>query len=153
MVHNGYETPSDDDSAGTASPVEVESREAPGAKRRMAPSGGSQREAKSRRTGEPGGMSAPGHQASNVRGSASGSGQNPNAPPPGYGEPGGMAVGGHGHSILMDDAYGPRHGQKREELADQKLMDELKKELGDPLMERSLPSQQSQEAARSPPPT
>jgi hypothetical protein len=27
---NGYETPSEDESAGTASPVEVESREAPG---------------------------------------------------------------------------------------------------------------------------
>lgn len=30
MASHGYETPSDDDSAETASPVEVESKEAPG---------------------------------------------------------------------------------------------------------------------------
>jgi hypothetical protein len=33
---NGYSTPSDDDSAGTVSPVEVENREAPGKQDSMA---------------------------------------------------------------------------------------------------------------------
>jgi hypothetical protein len=92
----------------------------------MAPSGNSQREAKSRRTGEPGGMSAPGHgQGPNgPRGPAGGSGGNPNVPP-GYGE---LAAMGMDQRALMDEAYyGQRHGPKREELADQKLMDDLKK--------------------------
>lgn len=74
-------------------------------------------------------MTAPGQGTgpNGSRGAASGSGQNPNSQLPGYGEQGGAGVGGHGHSLMMDDAYGPRHGQKREELADQKLMDDLKK--------------------------
>jgi len=90
----------------------------------MAPSGNSQREAKSRRTGEVGSMSAPGHgQGPNgPRGPGGGSGGNPNAPP-GYNELGGMGI---DQRVLLEDVYG-RHGPKREELADQKLMDELKK--------------------------
>lgn len=31
------------------------------------------------------------------------------------------------HTIALDDAYGQRHGPKREEYVDQRLMDELKK--------------------------
>ncbi|PVF99096.1 hypothetical protein CPB86DRAFT_814229 [Serendipita vermifera] len=99
----------------------------------MAPSGESQREAKSRRTGEPGTMSAPGQsqqgnssRATATSGDAMGEGLGA------YSSQAGMSS--QVHSILADDAYGQRHGGKREDLVDQKLMDELKRELGDPLM-------------------
>jgi hypothetical protein len=90
----------------------------------MAPSGESQREAKSRRTGEPGTMSAPGQsQQGNSSRAAATSGD------PGelgaYSSQAGMSS--QVHSILADDAYGQRHGGKREDLVDQKLMDELKR--------------------------
>lgn len=97
-------------------------------KRRQAPSGNSEREPKSRKTDDGNQTSAPGQRhgpnASRAGGSASGgaAGQ----PPPGYsGQGGSVSVGGH--TISLDEVYGQRHGQKREDYVDQRLMDELKK--------------------------
>lgn len=101
--------------------VDLKSWIAGSTKRRLAPSGNSQREAKSRRTGEPGNASGPGQ------------GQGPNGPRSNNGDQLGkgqsygslgMMMSGQG-SGLMEDPY-QRHGPKREELVDQKLMDELK---------------------------
>jgi hypothetical protein len=47
--------------------------------------------------------------------------------PPGYAELTAMGMGMDQRSIMTDEGYGQRHGPKREELADQKLMDDLKK--------------------------
>ncbi|CAG7846152.1 SubName: Full=Uncharacterized protein {ECO:0000313/EMBL:CCA70968.1} [Serendipita indica DSM 11827] len=146
MVSAAYDTPSEDESGGTASPIDIEPRESPATgsgKRRLAPSGSSQREAKSRRTGEPGEMSTPGQQggltASGSRGPGGGS------QPPGYGS---QSMSVHG---MIEEGYGTR--QKRDEFVDQKLMDDLKKDLGDPL-DRQLNAVQADvaAAARSPQP-
>jgi hypothetical protein len=96
-------------------------------KRRLAPSDKSERESKSRRTGDGNQTSAPGQgQGPNAPrvagGGAGGAGQQP----PGYSAQGGSISMGT-HTIALDDAYGQRHGPKREEYVDQRLMDELKK--------------------------
>ncbi|KAG8825672.1 hypothetical protein FRC17_008572 [Serendipita sp. 399] len=135
MASIGYDTPSDDESGGTISPIEVDPRDAQAPaglnKKRMAPSGSSQREAKSRRTGEPGEMSAPGQgqgpSGSGGRGSMSGG-------PQGYGSQSELMRQGS----MNEEGYAMR--QKREEFVDQKLMDDLKKDLGDPLMTAPPPA-------------
>ncbi|KAG8826880.1 hypothetical protein FRC19_006999 [Serendipita sp. 401] len=144
----GYDTPSDDESGGTVSPVDVEPRDsqapAGSTKKRMAPSGSSQREAKSRRTGEPGEMTAPGQ----GQGPSTGGSRGPMSGghgPPGYGSQSGLVSQGS----MGEEGYAMR--QKREEFVDQKLMDELKKELGDPLMAAPVHPQGASGSSSRPP--
>jgi hypothetical protein len=96
-------------------------------KRRLAPSDNSERESKSRRTGDGNQTSAPGQgQGPNAPRTAGGGSGGTGQQPPGYSaQQGSISIGTH--TIALDDAYGQRHGQKREEYADQRLMDELKK--------------------------